>query len=133
MRPADPTFHRVHATDAHENHDTANAIAYCTEHAADLLTIPPHSSHMLQSLGVKVFTSLRHTLVPKTNAVSRLDRLGFGDMESVPVEVATGLHEFGPLVWGCSAIFRADKLPESGWRPNKVDWRPLMREGGKRA
>ena len=88
---------------------------------------------MLQSLGVKVFTPLRQTPVPKTNAVSRLDRLGFGDMESVPVEVVARLHEFGSLVWGCGAIFRADKLPESGWRPNKVDWRPLMRDGGKRA
>jgi nucleoside-diphosphate-sugar epimerase len=61
-------------------------------------------------------------------------RLGLREVESVPVEVVADLHPFGPIMWGCGATFRADRLRSLGWRPKELDWRVLMEEeGGQRA
>ena len=64
----------------------------------------------------------------RADAISK--RLGLGEVESVPAEVAAGYHPFGPLMWGCGANFRADRLGQLGWRPKEFDWRALMEEGG---
>lgn len=72
------------------------------------------------------------SLIERAEAVNK--RLGFKEVERVSVEVAAEIHPFGPLMWGCGARFRADKLRKLGWRPNEVDWRALMEEeGGERA
>ena len=72
------------------------------------------------------------SLRERAEAVSQ--RLDLGEAESVPVEVAADIHPFGPIMWGCGATFRADKLKELGWKPKEVDWRVLMEEeGGERA
>jgi nucleoside-diphosphate-sugar epimerase len=72
------------------------------------------------------------SLTERAEAVNK--RLGFQKVERVSVEVAAEIHPFGPLMWGCGARFRADKLRKLGWRPNEVDWRALMEEeGGARA
>ena len=68
----------------------------------------------------------------RAEAISK--RLGVGEVESVPVEVVADLHPFGPIMWGCGAIFKADRLRALGWRPRELEWRVLMEEeGGQRA
>ena len=64
----------------------------------------------------------------RADAISK--RLGLGEVESVPAEVAAEYHPFGPLMWGCGATFRADRLRLLGWKPKEFDWRALMEEGG---
>jgi hypothetical protein len=59
--------------DGHGSHISANVIAYCMKHAIDSLTLPPHTSHMLQPLDVSVFASLKRALAKETDAVSRVD------------------------------------------------------------
>ena len=72
------------------------------------------------------------SLMERAEAVNK--RLGLGEVERVSVEVAAQIHPYGPLMWGCGARFRADKLRKLGWRPSEVDWRALMEEeGGARA
>jgi nucleoside-diphosphate-sugar epimerase len=72
------------------------------------------------------------SLIERAEAVNK--RLGLGEVEVVSVEVAAKIHQYGPLMWGCGARFRADRLRKLGWRPNEVDWRVLMEEeGGERA
>ena len=62
------------------------------------------------------------------------ERLGLGEVESVPVEVAKEIHQFGPIMWGCGERTRADRLAQLGCRPKELDWRLLMEEdGGERA
>lgn len=71
-------------------------------------------------------------MMERAKAVS--ERLGLGEVESVPVEVAAEIHPFGPIMWGCGERIRADRLTELGWSPKEVDWRVLMEEeGGERA
>ena len=61
-------------------------------------------------------------------------RLRLGDIESIPAEVTAEYHPFGPLMWGCGATFRADRLWQLGWSPKEFDWKALMEEGdGERA
>lgn len=61
-------------------------------------------------------------------------RLKLGEVESVPVKVVADLHPFGPLMWGCGANIRADRLRALGWKPKEFDWKTLMEEdGGHRA
>ena len=68
----------------------------------------------------------------RAEAVSK--RLGLGEIESISAEAAAEIHPFGPIMWGCGARFRADKLSKLGWRPKETDWRALMEEeGGERA
>lgn len=72
------------------------------------------------------------SLMERAKAVS--ERLGLGEVESVPVEIAAEIHPFGPIMWGCGERTRADKLAELGWKPKEADWRILMEEeGGERA
>jgi hypothetical protein len=52
--------------DGHGSHITADAIAYCMEHAVYLLVLPPHTSHMLQPLDVSVFSALKRALAAET-------------------------------------------------------------------
>jgi len=53
-------------------------------------------------------------------------RLGLRDVETRVVEAATEIHPYGPLMWGCGARFRADRLRKLGWRPKEIDWRVLL-------
>lgn len=69
----EPMQRRLLIMDGHGSHITANVIAYCTEHAIDLLILPPHTSHVLQPLDVSVFSPLKRALATETDAVSRLD------------------------------------------------------------
>ena len=59
--------------DGHGSHVTANVIAHCMKHAVDLLILPPHTLHVLQSLNVSVFAPLKRVLAKETDAVSRVD------------------------------------------------------------
>lgn len=72
-RPADPTLHRLLIMDGHGSHITANVIAFCMEHAIDLLILPPHTSHMLQPLDISIFSPLKRALAAETDAILRLD------------------------------------------------------------
>ena len=69
---ADPTQRRLLIMDGHGSHITANVIAYCMEHAIDLLILPPHTSHVLQPLDVSVFAPLKRALAVETDQASRL-------------------------------------------------------------
>jgi hypothetical protein len=64
------------------------------------------------------------SLREKAKIVSK--RLGLRDVETLGVEVATEIHPYRPLMWGCGARFRADRLRKPGWRPKEIDWRVLM-------
>lgn len=59
--------------DGYGSHITANVIAYCMEHAIDLVILPPHTSHVLQPLNVSVFAPLKPALAAETDTASRLD------------------------------------------------------------
>jgi hypothetical protein len=59
--------------DGHGSHITANVIAFCIEHAIDLLILPPHTSHVLQPLDVSMFSPLKHALAAETDLALRLD------------------------------------------------------------
>jgi hypothetical protein len=52
--------------DGHSNHITANVIAFCMQHAIDVLILPPHKSHLLQPLDVGVFTPVKRALAIET-------------------------------------------------------------------
>lgn len=72
------------------------------------------------------------SMMDRAKAVS--ERLGLGEVESVSVEVAKGIHPFGPIMWGCGERTRAEKLAKLGWTPKEIDWKALMEEeGGERA
>lgn len=72
------------------------------------------------------------SMMERAKAVT--ERLGLGEVESVSVDVARGIHPLGPIMWGCGERTRSDKLLEIGWRPKDTDWKALMEEGdGKRA
>ena len=111
--------------------DLDNAVVFLTEEALmngkerrEKLKVNMEGYYFVQAGDV--------SLIERAEAVNK--RLGFKEVERVPVEVATEIHPFGPLMWGCGARFRADKLRNLGWRPNEVDWRALMEEeGGERA
>jgi len=76
-RPKDPSQRRLLITDGHSSYITANVIAFCIEHAIDLLILPPHTSHVLQPLDVSMFQPLKRTLAKETDAAIRL---GFGEI-----------------------------------------------------
>lgn len=98
--------------------------ALLSEHEESQLGVNEEGYYFVQSGDV--------SMMERAEAVSK--RIGLGAVESVPVEVAAEFHAFGPLMWGCGATFRADKLKALGWRPKETDWRPLMEEeGGERA
>jgi hypothetical protein len=59
--------------DGHSSHLTADVIAFCMEHAIDMLILPPHTSHMLQPLDVSMFQPLKRALAKETDAAVRLD------------------------------------------------------------
>jgi hypothetical protein len=69
----EPTQRRLLIMDGHGSHITTNVIAYCMEHAIDLLILPSHTSHMLQPLDVSVFLPLKRALAAETDTASRLD------------------------------------------------------------
>lgn len=72
-RPEDPSLRRLLIADGHSSHVTARVIAFCMEHAIDLLILPPHCSHELQPLDVGVFAPLKRALARETDGVARLD------------------------------------------------------------
>lgn len=72
------------------------------------------------------------SMIERAKAIS--ERLGLGEVESVPIEVAKEIHPFGHIMWGCGERTRADKLAALGWVPRETDWMSLMKEeGGQRA
>jgi len=72
-RPLDPHTRQVLVADGHSSHITARVVAFCMEHAIDLLILPPHCSHILQPLDVGMFAPLKRALAAETDGVSRLD------------------------------------------------------------
>jgi len=64
---------RLLIMDRHSSYITANVIAYCMQHAINLLILLPHMSHVLQLLDVSIFLLLKHALAVETDAASRLD------------------------------------------------------------
>jgi nucleoside-diphosphate-sugar epimerase len=111
--------------------DLGDAVVLLTERATSI-----HNSNQ-QGIGVNEegYYFVRTDDVrmeDRAEAISK--RLGLREVESVPVEVVADLHPFGPIMWGCGATFRADRLKSLGWRPKELDWRVLMEEeGGQRA
>ena len=45
--------------DGHNSHFSAELIQYCEDHKIELFCIPPHTSHILQPLGVGLFGPLQ--------------------------------------------------------------------------
>jgi hypothetical protein len=58
--------------DGYSSHITANVIVYYIEHI-DLLILPPHTSYVLQPLGLSVFSLLNRALAIETDAASQVD------------------------------------------------------------
>jgi hypothetical protein len=58
--------------DGHSSYIIANVIAYCIEHAIDLLILLPYTSYMLQPLDISVFSPLKRVLAAETDTASRL-------------------------------------------------------------
>ena len=120
-RLADPLLHRLLIMDGHGSHITANVIAYCMEHAIDLLILPPHTSHMLQPLDVGVFSPLKRALAAETDVVARLDsgriqRVEWTEMyirartrALTSSNITSGWRATG--LWPLSPITVLDKLP----------------------
>ena len=59
--------------DGHNNHITANFIAYCMKDAIDLLILLPHTSHLLQLFDVGVFAPFKCALTEEIDKLFRLD------------------------------------------------------------
>jgi hypothetical protein len=57
---------------SHGSHIQADFIAHCMENDIDLLIIPPHCSHLLQLLDIRVFAALKHAHLSETNSTSQL-------------------------------------------------------------
>lgn len=72
------------------------------------------------------------SMVERAEAISK--RLCLGPVQSLPVNEVAEIHPFAPMMWGCGATFRSDRLALLGWRPKDTDWKALMEEeGGRRA
>jgi len=50
--------HQLLVLDGHESHVSTDFIQYCCDHSIVALCLPPHSTHLLQPLGVGVFGPL---------------------------------------------------------------------------
>ena len=72
-RPKDPSERRLLILDGHSSHITANFIAYCMNNKIDLLVLPPHTSHVLQPLDIRIFQSLKRALATQTDRLAALD------------------------------------------------------------
>ena len=57
--------------DDHDNHISADFIRHCIANDIVLLLLPPHSSHLLQSLDVDVFSSLKQAMGSLLNRLYR--------------------------------------------------------------
>ena len=51
---------RLLLMDDHGLHHTHGFLQYCEEHKIKVLGMPPHTTHLLQSLDVEVFQPLKH-------------------------------------------------------------------------
>jgi hypothetical protein len=69
----DPEARHLLIMDGHGSHVTASTIVHCTEHAIDLLILPPHCSYVLQPLYVSVLSPLKRALAAERDSVTRLD------------------------------------------------------------
>ena len=66
--------------DNHDSHISADFIRHCIANDIVLLLLPPHFSHLLQSLDVDVFSSLKQAMRCLLN---RLYRTGITRMQKV--------------------------------------------------
>lgn len=59
---------------------------------------------------------------------AELERLGAVSegVESISLEEALRLNDYGIMLWGSSMLSKADKLRALGWKPKIEDWRPLV-------
>ena len=62
---------RMLIADGHGSHIQADFIAYCMEHAIDLLIMPPHCSHLLQPLDIGIFSAFKRAHADQTDRISR--------------------------------------------------------------
>jgi hypothetical protein len=58
---------RLLIADGHSSYITANMIALCMENNIDYIILPPHCSHLLQPLNVRVFGLLKKYHAYETN------------------------------------------------------------------
>jgi len=73
---ANHTQQRLLIMDRHSSYIMANVIAYCMQHAIDLLILllhMLHMLHMLQLLNVSIFSPLKRALATETDAASQLN------------------------------------------------------------
>ena len=72
-RPEDPSTWQLLIMDGHSSHVTAIVISFCMKNAVDSLILPPHCSHVLQSLDVGVFLAMKRALALETDAALHLN------------------------------------------------------------
>ena len=70
---ASPSDRRLLILDGHGSHVKANFIAFCVEHAIDLLVLPAHSSALTQPLDVGIFRPLKGAMNDQSDAMARTD------------------------------------------------------------
>ena len=71
---------RLLICDGHDNHISAKFVAHCIENNIYLFLLLPHSSHLLQSLDVDVFSPLKTAV---SADLDRLIRVGINRLEKV--------------------------------------------------
>lgn len=107
--------------------DLADAVVFLMDQA--ISHGDERSSQVRRNMGGYYFMQVGDvTMMERAKAVS--ERLGLGEVESVPVERAAHVHSFGPLMWGCGVTFKADRLTVLGWKPKDLGWRVSMEEVG---
>jgi hypothetical protein len=62
---------RILVYDGHQSHVTISVIQFCIKHSIALLCLPPHSTHILQPLDIKLFSPLQTAYQKELKAKSR--------------------------------------------------------------
>src|SRR5271154_3521892 len=57
--------------DEHDSHITSDFVGHCMNNNILLMILPPHSSHLIQPLNVRVFESLKKLLSSKLKSLLR--------------------------------------------------------------
>jgi len=69
---------RLLICDGHDSHISTDFIRHCIANDIVLLLLPPHSSHLLQSLDVGIFSSLKQAM---ESLLNRFYRTGITKMQ----------------------------------------------------
>lgn len=72
--------YRLLVCDRHDSHVSAEFVSFCISNRINLLLLPPHSSHLLQPLDVRVFSPLKQAI---SKQISRFVRSGISRVQKV--------------------------------------------------